>query len=83
MHRANDNYAEFEILIDPDHRNNGFGQKLMKRAIKYTSDKDGWFGLRAKSKKGNDASLSLCEKFGFKNVCDDSLGSDWHLDLDR
>lgn len=81
--RKNCHEAEFEIVVDPDHRINGVGSKLLNEAIKYITSRTVAEIFVAKIKNGNIGSERLCEKFGFSKKHQDSIGAYWELEIKR
>ncbi|MBI5558429.1 MAG: GNAT family N-acetyltransferase [Deltaproteobacteria bacterium] len=81
--KANCRTAEFEVVVDPDHRINGAGSELLNEAIQYITSSSKAETLVAKIKNGNIGSERLCEKFGFAKSRQDSLGAFWELKIKR
>ena len=72
----NDNEAEFEVGIHPDHEGDGRGSALVKEAEKYAQEETNLCRLIAQVKKGNSESEGMLRnKLGFRVLRRENLGS--------
>ncbi len=69
-------YALFECLfVSEDHRRQGIGSELMKRAIEFAKQ-EGCYKILAQSRHGREGLHAMYEKLGFKDH-----GKNFRLDI--